>query len=265
MDPNWNGNSNVVGNQITGIPGMGPKAALYLVEILKTEDNKIEREMLFRALTKVADAGDAKILAFMTESLLNGEAKYVCLWFYEQYSKYPDTSPQSRQILNDFLSGMNSKDVNVRKEVCKYLGDIYNQEVIDCFTKAIDDGESAIRLNAARYLASAEWLDLSGWLERAVNEPTYTRYLASVSIISEIEKKFNITKGKLPDLNKEDFVANSEKLEQFGKILRIWKDWTVENQSYSAGFFEKYRQKWVKPLPERPDENAIRKSLQRGG
>ncbi len=274
IDPNWKYANNTVQHDVIGIPGMGPRAVPYIIEVLKNEQNNTARELLFSALKRIADAEmavksgaalDGEILSFFADCILKGEAEQVCPLLFEQYKTIPAESPPSKAILGAFFAGMNHKDANVRKEVCRYLIQIDDRKVAECFKKAIYDSDSEIRLNAGRYLAAGEWLDLDGWFEQAAKEPTYIRYLAAVSIISEIETTFNITQGKLPDLKKEDFSANNEKLRQFSAILLAWKNWTVENQSYASDFFEKYRQKWARPEPgkERLDEKAAREALQR--
>ncbi|MHC4155576.1 MAG: hypothetical protein ACYST6_11740 [Planctomycetota bacterium] len=98
---------------------------------------------------------------------------------------------------------------------------------------------------AARYLARAEWLDLGEWLDLVTSEPTHARYLAARSIIKELEEKWNVTKGQLPDLTWKEASKNSEAIEQFREVVGAWQEWAAENLRFSSEFFEHQHENWV--------------------
>ena len=241
MDPNWNGNNNTVGDQVTGMPGMGPKLAPYLIVVLENEKHENSRELLFRALSSVAGP---EYIPFFKDRLINGEAESVCNWILDTYRNSAGDNDTREQALEALLLGMSHEDVEVRREVCNYLTKIYDQRIESCFQKAVEDEDKEISQDTAYYLAAAEWLELADWLKLATSEPTYTRYISACSIIGVLEKKWNISKGALPSLTKEDF-ANTDPLpEQYFQVIGDWQSWANNNPRASFLFFEEYREQW---------------------
>ena len=121
---------------------------------------------------------------------------------------------------------------------------IYDPRVVSCFKKAVKDTDEEVRVNAARYLAATELLDLTKWFTLTKEQPTYARYIAARSIVKELERKWNITKGLLPDISGEGFTDNNEKLEQFSEIVDEWQKWASENSRFSFYFFDNARKDW---------------------
>jgi len=241
MNPKWNGANDIVGDNIVGIPGMGPNAAPYLTVAIENEANNNARNMLYRALTAVAGPDT---LPFITERLLSyGEAEQTCGWLHELYRESPDTSTH-KQVLEVLLKGMEHENAEVRLEVLEKLESIDDLRVRSCCEVAVLDDHAEIRIKAARYLAAAEWLDLSEWLDLTANDLTYARYLAAHSIIQELERTWNTTKGPVPALTNEQFLANQHLLEPYRLVIRAWHVWADENQRFSQQFFEKMRKDW---------------------
>jgi hypothetical protein len=248
IDPNWEGANSTVGDEITGLPGMGEELAPYLIEVIENEKHKNTRKLLFRALSSVAGP---EYLPFFKERLINGEDdnEQICSWILDTYRKSGSNDDKREQALEALLLGMEHEDVEVRRQVCNYLTKIYDERIESCLLIAVDDENEEIRLNAAYYLAAAEWLDLNEWLNVTADDPTYVRYIAAVSIIKELEDTWNITRGKLPVLTKEDFENNSPSLEEFTKVISTWQSWANENPRASFLFFEEYREKWLENDP----------------
>ncbi|MHC4742873.1 MAG: HEAT repeat domain-containing protein [Planctomycetota bacterium] len=239
--PGWSGANDTVGDDLVGIPGMGPSAAPYLIEALNHEEHENARNLLFRALTKVADE---QSLPFFRDRLMQGESEAPSEWLYDLYRKKRDANEPPDEPLTALLSGMNHEEAEVRRDVTRQLARIYDPRVIASFEKAVHDTDQEVQVDAARYLAAAEHLDLTEWLNLASQAPTYARYMAARSIINQLETKWNITKKPIPDLSKEDFSGKSENLKSFSKILDEWQEWATENSRFSFYFFENDRTDW---------------------
>jgi len=242
LAPGWNGANNTVGDKLIGIPGMGPAAATYLIEVLNNEENDNARNLLYRALTAVADG---QSLPFFRERLSQGESEPVCEWLCDLYCKKRDANEVADEPLTVLLSGMKHEDAGVRRDVTGQLVRIYDPRVVSCFEMAVEDSDEKVRVKAARYLAATEWLDLTEWFELATEQPTYARYIATRSIIKELERKWNITKGLLPDIPEENFTDNNEKLKRFSEIVDEWQKWASENPRFSFYFFDNDREDWL--------------------
>jgi len=241
LAPGWNGGNDTVGDNLVGIPGMGSRAATYLVEVINSEEDKTARELLYRALTAVADE---QSLPFFRERLSQGESEPVCRWIYDLYRKKRDANEVADEPFTVLLSGMKHEDAGVRRGVTGQLVRIYDPRVVSCFQMAVEDTDEEVRVKAARYLAATEWLDLTEWFALATEQPTYARYIATRSIIKELERKWNITKDSIPDLSKEDFTDNNEKLQSFSNVLAKWQEWASENPRFSFYFFDNDRRNW---------------------
>lgn len=241
MNPDWNGANDTVGDQIVGIPGMGSDAVPYLIEVIENEEKENARGLLYRALTSVA--GSETLPFFAERLLLNGEAKQTCGWLQKMYCESPNTNTRD-QALDALLAGIQHENVGVRLEVLDKLESIYDSRIKSCCEAAILDENAEIRIKAARYLAAAEWLDLGEWLDLAASNLTYARYLAAHSIIEELERTWNTTKGLVPAFTNEQFLENQHALEPYRLIIRAWQAWAVENRRFSQQFFEKNRKDW---------------------
>jgi len=77
----------------------------------------------------------------------------------------------------------------------------------------------------------------------ALEAPTYARYIAARSIIKQLQAKWNITKGQLPDIGKEDFTDNNK---TFSEVVDEWRKWASENSRFSFYFFDRDRENWLK-------------------
>jgi RNA polymerase sigma factor (sigma-70 family) len=241
MRPGWNGANDTVGDKLVGIPGMGSRAADYLIEVINSEEHKTARQLLFRALAKVADD---QTLPFFRQSLNSGESEQVCRWIYDLYRKKRDANEVADEPLTALLSGMKYEDAEVRRDTIDQLVRIYDPCVVSCLKTAVEDADEEVRDTAARYLAATEWLDLAEWFALAKEQPTYTRYMAARSIIKELERKWNITKGLLPEISAENFADNNEKLKRFSEIVDEWQKWASENSRFSFYFFDNDRKDW---------------------
>lgn len=241
LAPGWNGANDTVGDNLIGIPGMGPAAAPYLIEVLNNEENDNARNLLYRALTAVADE---QSLPFFRERLSQGESEPVCEWFYDLYRKKHDANEVADEPLTALLSDMKYEDAGVRRDTTGQLVRIYDPRVVSCFEMAVEDTDEEVRVKAARYLAATEWLDLTEWFALVTEQPTYARYIAAHSIIKELETKWNITKGLLPDISGKDFADNNEKLKRFSEIVDEWQKWASENSRFSFYFFDNDRKDW---------------------
>jgi len=169
------------------------------------------------------------------------EAEPVCGWLYELYRKGQDGSAGA---LAPLLSAMNHENAGVRRAVAEYLKGISDPNIEPCFQIAIDDEDEQVRTIAASYLAAAEWLDLDEWLDVAAKKPTKARYLAARSIVKQLEKYWHISKGELPSASWEEASEDTEKLEQYRKVVQAWQKWASENLRYSSGFFDRDREHW---------------------
>lgn len=243
LAPGWNGANDTVGDKLVGIPGMGPAAAPYLIDVLNHEENDNARNLLYRALTAVADE---QSLPFFRERLSQGESEPVCEWFYDLYRKKSDANEVADEPLTVLLSAMNHQDARVRRDAADQLLRINDLRVASCFQMAVQDTDQEVRVKAARYLAAAERLDLTEWFALAKEQPTYARYIAARSIIEKLEKKWNITKGLLPDISGKNFTDNNEKLKRFSEIVDQWRRWAAENPRFSFYFFDADRKDWIK-------------------
>jgi hypothetical protein len=140
---------------------------------------------------------------------------------------------------------MKHNDTGVRLEVLNTLKLIYDSRVKSFCEEALLDNDESVRLRAAFYLAAAEWLDLDAWLEQALNDPTYARYVAVRAVVGELESTWKTTKGSLPVFTYEQFLKNQHVyIEQYTQIIRAWQTWAVENPRFSQKFFEKARRSW---------------------
>ena len=81
----------------------------------------------------------------------------------------------------------------------------------------------------------------------AASEPNYIQYISASTVITKLEQQWNVSKGKLPPLSKEDFKI-SEKIQETGpyykKVMNDWLSWAQENPQSSFMFFEEYRRTW---------------------
>ncbi|MEJ2647338.1 MAG: sigma-70 family RNA polymerase sigma factor [Sedimentisphaerales bacterium] len=253
MDPNWNGNNNIVSDEITGLPGMGPGAAPYLIEAIRNETHKNSRDLLLRALSSVADP---EYLPYFKERLINGETESVCQWILNTYRTRGGDKDIRQQAVDALLAGMNNENVTIRKEVCRYLTKIYDESIESYFEKAIEDEDEQIKLDAGYYLAAAKWLELADWLKTAESQWSYEQYISACAVVQKLEQQWNISKGKLLILSKEDF-DDAEKLQgvrqYYRKVVGDWLSWADDNPRASFQFFEEYRQTWWENDPLRQE------------
>ena len=253
MDPNWNGNNNTVSDKITGLPGMGPGAAPYLIEAIRNETLKNSRELLFRALSSVAGP---EYLPYFKERLANGETESVCQWILDTYRTRGGDKDIRQQAVEALLAGMNNETVEARKEICSYLMKIYDEKIEDYFEKNIGDEDERIRLDAGYYLAAAKWLELADWLKLAITEPNYVNYISASAVIQKLEQQWNISKGKLPILSKKEFddaERNQQARKNYKEVIQNWLSWANENPRASFQFFEEYRRIWWENDPLRQE------------
>jgi RNA polymerase sigma factor (sigma-70 family) len=250
MDPNWFGHNNI-SNELTGLPGMGPAAAPFIIKAIDSETNKYARKMLLNALSLVAGP---QYIPFFKQQLINGETDSVCNWTLKIHRRNGTDETTRQQAVDALLAGTSNKDIKVRKEVCSYLTRIYSESIESYFKKAIEDENEQIRLVAGYYLAAAKWLELADWLKQAASEPTYERYISASAVIKKLEQQWNISKGQLPALSKDDFKI-AEKIQEAGqyykKVMNDWLSWAKENPRASFLFFEEYRMEWWKNDPLR--------------
>ncbi len=244
VDPNYRYANSTVGNEITGMPGMGPKVAPYIMEVLQYEKNPTARELLWRPLVFVAGP---ESLPFFVDRLMQGEAERTCEWLYALHKRGQEGSEEAFAAL---LAAMKHENADIRRVVSGHLAGIYDPNIEACFKVALDDEDEQVRVRAARYLATAEWLDLDQWLDVAANEPTPARYVAARSIIGQLERAWNITKGTLPKVSWEQLIENPETLEQFRSVVRAWQEWASENLRFSSQFFDRDRKHWLKAAPQ---------------
>jgi hypothetical protein len=223
----------LIGDELVGMAGMGPKVVPHITETLKQEENGHVRELLYRVLKPLAGP---EYLPFFQDRLAHGEAGPVCGWLYDLYRKGQDGSAQAFATL---LSAMNHENAGVRRVVAEHLKGIYDPNIEACFDRAVDDENEEVSMIAASYLAAAEWLDLDEWLDVAAKKPTKARYIAARSITKRIEEHWNITRGELPSASWEEVSKDTEKLEQYRKVVQAWQEWASEHLRYSSGFFDR--------------------------
>jgi RNA polymerase sigma factor (sigma-70 family) len=251
-DPNWFGSNNV-SDELLGLPGLGQEAAPYIIKAIDGETNKYPRSLLLRALSSVAGP---QYIPYFRERLVNGETDTVCDWLIKTYTQSGTNENIRKQAVEALIAGMSNAEVEARQRVCNYLTTIYDKNIETCFTKAVEDEDDKIRQDAGFYLAAAKWLDLADWLKLAAAEPTYVQYISASAVITKLEQQWNVSKGKLPTLSKEDFKI-AEKIKEAGpyykKVLSDWLSWAQENPRASFLFFEEYRQTWWKNDPLRQD------------
>jgi RNA polymerase sigma factor (sigma-70 family) len=251
-DPNWFGSNNI-SDEVIGLPGMGPKAAPYIIKAIDSEKNKNPRSLLLRALSPVAGP---QYIPYFRERLINGETDTVCDWLLKTYTQSGTNENIRKQAVEALIAGMSNTEVEARQRVCSCLTKIYDRNVETCFTKAVEDEDDKIRHDAGFYLAAAKWLELAEWLKQAASEPTYERYISASAVITKLEQQYNISKGKLPALSREDFKI-AEKIQETGpyykKIIGDWLSWAQENPRASFQFFEDYHLTWWKNDPLKQD------------
>jgi hypothetical protein len=269
----WSWVNALVRDELVGMAGMGPKVVPYITEALKVEESESVRERLYQVLIPLAGP---EYLAFFQDRLAHGaedESGPACGWLYDLYQKGQDGSaealatllsamnqedPLVRRVVAEHLRNVHDpnirgcferaigdEDVGVRRAVAEHLKSVYDPNVEACFEKAIDDENEEVRTIISRYLAAAEWLDLDEWLDGAAKTPTKTRYVAARSIIKQIEEHWNFTKGELPSASWEEASKDTEKLEQYRKVVRAWQKWASEHVRYSSRFFDRDREHWV--------------------
>ncbi|MHC4212410.1 MAG: HEAT repeat domain-containing protein [Planctomycetota bacterium] len=226
--------SALVNDEIVGITGMGPNVVPYLMVAIK--DQEQDYNWLYRPLKSFVGS---EALGFFQDRLIHGaedDWESACEWLYELFEKGQDGSSEAYAVL---LSAMNHENAGARHVVVRELCGIYDPNVKVVFEAAIEDEDEQVRIKVARYLAGSEGLDLDQWLEVAVNKPTAARYIAANSIIKQLEKKWNITKGQFPDVTWKEASNNPEVLEQYRKVVRAWQEWASENERFSSQFFER--------------------------
>jgi hypothetical protein len=253
LDPNWSGNIIFI-DEVTGFPGMGPAAAPYIIKAIDSETNKYFRKLLLQALSMVADS---QYIPFFRQQLIKGETDPVCNWILKIYRQSGTDKDITQQALDALLSGMSNKEVKARRDACRNLTKIYNEQIESYFKKAVEDEDEQIRLDAGYYLAAAKRLNLADWLRQAASEPTYEQYISSTAVIKKLEEQWNISKGKLPLLVKEDFkIAEriQETVSSYTNVINNWLTWAQENPRASSLFFEDYRQQWSQNDPLRESD-----------
>ncbi len=252
MDQNWNGNNNV-SDEMIGLPGMGPEVAPYIIKAIGNEKNKISRQLLLTALCSVADS---QYISYFKDQLINGETDPLCNWLLKIYTQSRMDKEIRQEALDALISGMSNTDITARRKVCTYLTRIYDKNIETCFAKAIEDEDEKIRLDVGFYLAAAKWLELAEWLKDTNDEPSYSQYISACAVINKLEQQYNISKGKLPNLSKEEF-ANASKVQEakqeYQKVIKNWLTWANENSRASFLFFEEYRQIWWRNDPLRQE------------
>ncbi|MBN1973062.1 MAG: sigma-70 family RNA polymerase sigma factor [Sedimentisphaerales bacterium] len=248
-DPNWNGNNNV-SDEMIGLPGMGPEVAPYIIKAIENEKNKISRQLLLTALCSVADS---EYIPYFKDRLINGETDPVCNWLLKTYTQSGTNENIRKQAVEALIAGMSNTEVEARQRVCSFLTKIYDRNVETCFVKAVEDENQNIKLDAGFYLAAAKWLELAEWLKLASNEPDYAQYISACTVVKKLEQQFNITKGNLPTLSKEDFEAAQDSNQNYKKVIGDWLSWAQENPRASFLFFEDYRQRWWENDPLRQE------------
>ena len=255
MDPNWNGYNSIVGDNIIGLPGMGKEAATYIIKEIENDSNKNSRNLLFRALSDVAGP---EYLPFFKERLINNHdnPEQICSWLLDTYCGSDSDESVRKQVIDALILGMKIENVNDRREICDTLTEIYNESIETCFANAIEDKDEKLRLDAGFYLAAAKWLDLAEWLKSAESKFDYINYISALAVIDKLEKQYNISKGELPVLTKEDFTIAKEiedAEQQYKKVLGDWLSWSEENPRASFTFFEDYRERWWENDPFRQE------------
>jgi hypothetical protein len=252
MDPNWNGNSNV-SDDVIGLPGMGQAVSPYIIKAIDSETNENARKLLLRALSSVADA---RYIPYFREQLVNGETEPVCNWILKMYRESGTDKDIRDQAVDALLAGMNNENVIARKDVCTWLMKIYDERIESYFEKAIEGKDEQIKLDGGFYLAAARWLELADWLKTAESQWNYAQYISTCAVVQKLEQQWNISKGKLPILSKEDF-DDAEKLQgvrqYYRKVVGEWLSWANENPRASFQFFEEYRQTWWENDPLRQE------------
>ena len=251
-DPNWNGNNNI-SDEVIGLPGMGPKAAPYIIKAIDGETKKYSRQMLLTALSRIADS---QYIPYFKERLINGETDNVCNWLIKTYSRSGTNDDIRQQVIEALITGMSNTEVEARRRVCSYLTKIYDKNIEKCFTKAVEDEDVEIKLDAGFYLAAAKWLELTDWLKLAESKFDYVNYISACAVVKKLEQQYNISKGELPVLSKEDF-ASAEKFQEaeqdYMKVLGDWLAWSQQNPRASFLFFEDYRNTWWENDPLRQE------------
>jgi hypothetical protein len=228
----------MISDEIVGISGMGPDVVPYILEAIKDKESK----WLYDPLKSFVGP---EALGFFQDRLMHGDYDdwgQASGWLYDLFEKGQDGSSEAYASL---LSAMNHENAGVRRKVVEHLVRIYDPNVKTVFESAIEDDDEEVRIKAARYLAGAECLDLDQWLDVAANEPTAARYIAANSIIKQIEKRWNITKGQIPDVTWKEASRNPEVLEQYSTVVRAWQEWASENLRFSSQFFEREHQGWL--------------------
>ncbi len=256
IDPDWYG-GNIIGDEVIGLSGMGNRIEHFLIEELKNETNFHAYRPLLIALGNVASGESLPFFKEqMQRDIANDIYEEIFFGIFDLYTKSKDNIEIGEQVLDIFLIGMNYKNVEIRRSACSFLIRIYNPRIETCFEKTIEDEDEKLRMDAGFYLAAAKWLELSDWLKLAVNKLTYTQYISACTVVKKLEQNFNISKGNLPVLSKEDFVKveKIQKAEQeYKKVLNDWLLWSEENSRVSFSFFEDYRQTWWENDPLRQE------------
>lgn len=234
---------------------LGPAAVPHLVAALEASDDPKFRRRMGYALARMANADAIPYF----EKLLKGEMKTDSEMVLEGLLTMYRQSRSPNEALRLLLEALKHSNAGFRRGAAERLSQIYDRRVAAGFERAVADADKRTAVTVARYLAAYEGLDLADWLEGAAEQPTPARYLAAPSIIKQLEKRWDLHKGDLPEVAWEDLAKDPAKLAQYKKVLRAWQQWARENPRFSARFFNEDRKPWPKenrPSGAKPSSDA---------
>ncbi|MFC1600861.1 HEAT repeat domain-containing protein [Candidatus Sumerlaeota bacterium] len=282
LAPTWPGANNTTGDEMVGLPGLGSRAVMPIIEAFRKETNFNARKLLLRPVTRFATpALTPKVIPLITQDLRQEpDAKHRDL-LYQLLRCFP--SPAMIQFFRErllqgqsdewehvssgllqlwhqniareeamaiLLETMNHENAAVRRVTARRLASLYIPRVEECFAKAVADPDHEVRLLVSRYLAGAEWLELSEWFELAAREPTAARYIAACSFVPELEQKWHVERGRLPRGSWRTVSQEPKSLELFRQTMLSWAAWAREYPDSSSRVFERVRKDWPKPKVE---------------
>ena len=222
--------------------GLGPDGVPLLVAELEASTDVKFRQRMGYALAQMATADALPYFEKLLQGDMIADQRMVLDGLLEMVRRNR-AADRAQAVL---ISALKHRSEEVRKGAAERLREIHDPQVKAAMEDAL---EGPAGPTAARYLAAYEGLDLADWLAATADKPTPARYLAARSIVAELDRTWETSKGQLPAVSWEQAAKEPAALEQFRQTMRAWQSWARENPRHSAHFFDADRERWPKNLP----------------
>ncbi|MCH7725259.1 MAG: hypothetical protein IH991_02075, partial [Planctomycetes bacterium] len=229
---------------------LGEDSVPLMIAELEKSDNPGFRRRMGYALSSIANASALPYL----EKLLRGKMQHDGPVVVESLAGMHRRKVKPDEAIRLLIVALNHQSVTLRRQSAKKLRQIYHTRVKAAFEAAIADKDLPTATIASRYLAAYEGVPLAEWLGRCRNQRTRARYLAARSIIPQLEKTWNNSKGELPSASWNEIRDDLSDWSAFARIVKAWQDWAEENARFSVRFFDEDREEWPKDNTAEPSD-----------